>query len=53
MFAVEMVDAGEAAEAFVFAFLVEAEHDDLFTLMLWTLLAVVLIVLQTHDLSVL
>ena len=48
----EMVDAGEAAEAFGFAFLVEAEHDDLFAVMVWPLLAVVLVVLQNHDLSI-
>ena len=52
MFAMEMVDAGEAAEAFGFAFLVEAEHDDLFAVMVWPLLAVVLVVLQNHDLSI-
>ena len=53
MFAVEMVNTCEAAETFGFTLLVETEHDDLFALMLWTLLAEMLKVLQTHDLSIL
>ena len=52
VFAVEGVDAGEAAESFGVALSVETDHDDLLALVGGALLAGVVVVLEAHWISI-
>jgi hypothetical protein len=49
VFAVEVIDAGEAAESAGFALVVEADHDDLLAGVGWAFFAVVFVVFKSHG----
>lgn len=48
MFAVDIIDAGEATESLTFAFGSDTDHDDFFTCVGCSLLAECLVFLKTH-----
>lgn len=49
MLAMEFIDAAEAAQPFIFTFRIEANHNDVFPLVLRALLAKMLVVFKPHP----